>query len=125
MFKCYIEIFSFADWNRFLYEEMDSWYRFNLQWLNYPRSLHVILFNQLKQNTSSEMVALLKFLNISISNKERLCVVRNVDGHFKRPGTFHNYSGTRLFKYSVEQTLNGYWNNIIAKVKKRQLVFNS
>lgn len=106
------------DWTRFLLDEIDHWYQFNARWLNFLRPLHVIMFDHLKQNTSAEIAALLKFLNISISRKELLCVIRNIDGHFKRPAVSHY--NRQLFKHSVEQTLAGHWKDLSQQVIQRQ-----
>lgn len=111
------------EWKPFLFEEMDNWYNFNKRWLTFKGQLYVVKYDELVQNTSAEMAALLKFLNISVSSKELLCVVRNVDGHFKRPGTYHNYSGQKLYQPTIKQTLAAYWREITMLVHKKTARF--
>ena len=80
------------------------------------------MYDQLKSNTSTEIVALLKFLNIPISNKELLCVLRNVNGHFKRPGG-GGKSGSydqHLFTQSIQRIMDSQWKEISTEGKKRQ-----
>ena len=80
------------------------------------------MYDQLKSNTSAEIVALLKFLSITITNKELLCVLRNVNGHFKRPGgggKSDSYD-QHLFTRSIQRIMNVQWREISNDVKKRQ-----
>ena len=111
-----------SEWNNFLFDEIENWNQFNMRWLQFPRPLHVIMYDQLKSNTSAEIVALLKFLSITITNKELLCVLRNVNGHFKRPGG-GGKSGSydqHLFTRSIQRIMNVQWREISNDVKKRQ-----
>lgn len=107
------------EWNNFLFDEMENWYQFNMRWLQFPRPLHVIMYDQLKSNTSTEIVALLKFLNLTITNKELLCVLRNVNGHFKRPGG-GGKSAQQLFTQSIQRMMDNQWKDISNEGKKRQ-----
>lgn len=99
---------------------MERWYTFNSRWLQYSGPLKIIRYDTLQQNTEIVLKSVLEYLKIIVTNEDLSCVVRNVEGTFKRPGNTHNYFGQTIFTVSEKEKLVRYWNNILTGCNNRK-----
>ncbi|XP_076062905.1 uncharacterized protein LOC143037994 isoform X2 [Oratosquilla oratoria] len=73
-------------WKEFITLKIGLWKDFYIDWLTYskPERLHVINYENLKNNLAEEMKKALKFLKVPIDEKRLRCIQEHSDGLFKR-----------------------------------------
>ena len=65
----------------------DDWVKMNYDWLQFHKQLHITRYENFRRNPKAELISLLHFFNITISNEDIICAMNNLDGKFKRRKT--------------------------------------
>ncbi|KAK3086361.1 hypothetical protein FSP39_017393 [Pinctada imbricata] len=87
------------DWDIYVQEGAERWRNTYLAWLKFTGPLHIIRYEDLKDNFMQEVAALVKFLNFPILHKRLACVMTDRYEKFQRRKVDVQSSSL----YSVEQ----------------------
>lgn len=80
--SAYLNLFS--EWKNYVRDAAKNWMELNRDWLKFSGPLYVVHYEDFKSEPANQLSRLLKFLNIEISNNNMLCVMKNIEGYFKR-----------------------------------------
>lgn len=72
------------EWKSYVFDAAKNWMALNRDWLNFSGPLYIVHYEDFKSDPANQLSRLLKFLNIEISNSNLLCVMKNIEGFFKR-----------------------------------------
>ncbi|XP_060076046.1 WSCD family member AGAP003962-like [Ylistrum balloti] len=74
------------NWYDYIFGTAGDWYDLYHDWLTFDGPLHVVMYKDLRENPSVELDRLMKFLGVSLSHKEKFCVMNNYEGNYRRGG---------------------------------------
>ncbi|KAK2845804.1 hypothetical protein Q7C36_010658 [Tachysurus vachellii] len=74
------------EWPEFVKNYAPWWASHTLDWLQYGKNVHLVHFEELKQDLFSQLKRMVVFLGLEVSEDRLLCVVAQKDGNFKRSG---------------------------------------
>ncbi|XP_026996476.1 WSC domain-containing protein 2 isoform X2 [Tachysurus fulvidraco] len=74
------------EWPEFVKNYAPWWASHTLDWLQYGKNVHLVHFEELKQDLFSQLKRMVVFLGLKVSEDRLLCVVAQKDGNFKRSG---------------------------------------
>ncbi|CAG2237961.1 unnamed protein product [Mytilus edulis] len=93
-----------------------DWLTYNLKWLQFKGPTFVLIYEELLQNTVSELKKLNDFLNVTVSDNTYSCLLKNIEGGYRR--SYKSLNGT----FNPMQYYTGHINktveNAITKVEK-------
>ncbi|KAG7303723.1 hypothetical protein JYU34_012282 [Plutella xylostella] len=79
-------------WRTFVLDQAAEWGNFHVRWLTqYPRPVHVVLYDELVDDTRSTLAGVLAFLNETVSESAMDCAMRNREGIFRRKKKLQNF----------------------------------
>ncbi|XP_072520960.1 sialate:O-sulfotransferase 2 [Salminus brasiliensis] len=107
------------EWPEFVKNYAPWWASHTLDWLKYGKKVHVVHFENLKQDLFSQLKSMVLFLGLEVSEDRLLCVVGQKDGNFKR-------SGLRKLEYDpytpeMRATIDGLIRTVDVTLKRRNL----
>ncbi|XP_042870895.1 WSC domain-containing protein 1-like [Penaeus japonicus] len=71
-------------WDRFVRNEIELWKSYAVDWITLSRSSHVVHYEHLLGDPKRELLKILHFLRIRVENRRFQCVLKNLNGAFKR-----------------------------------------
>lgn len=81
--KADAQAFRNGTWDSFLDENIEKWQNSITSWINhYDGSVHVVCYEDLKENTFENVARILKFMEVGFNRPH--CITQNTDGSFKR-----------------------------------------
>ncbi|KAL7836325.1 hypothetical protein AOLI_G00276090 [Acnodon oligacanthus] len=107
------------EWPEFVKNYAPWWASHTLDWLKYGKNVHVVHFEDLKQDLFLKLKGMVLFLGLEVSEDRLLCVVGQKDGNFKR-------SGLRKLEYDpytpeMRATIDGLIRTVDATLKQRKV----
>ncbi|XP_022246035.1 WSCD family member GA21586-like [Limulus polyphemus] len=72
------------EWQLFLEKQIKVWKELTLDWLKFNGPLHIVKYEELVEHLKDNLLKLIEFLNVSVSNATLSCVLENKEGFFKR-----------------------------------------
>ncbi|OWF48649.1 WSCD family member AAEL009094-like [Mizuhopecten yessoensis] len=73
-------------WYDYILETAGEWYDLYHDWLTFDGPVHVVMYENLRVNPSAEVDRLMKFLGVTLTHKEKFCVMKNYEGNYRRKG---------------------------------------
>ncbi|XP_069135593.1 WSCD family member AAEL009094-like [Argopecten irradians] len=74
------------NWYDYILGTAGEWYDLYHDWMTFDGPVHVIMYGDLRSNPSAELDRLMKFLGVTLTHKEKFCVLSNYEGNHKRRG---------------------------------------
>lgn len=72
-------------WVRFAKERIQFWFDLNNDWITkFHNPLYIIFYDKLKADPIEEIEKAVKFLNMTITETDKMCMEKNIQGNFKR-----------------------------------------
>ncbi|XP_076336830.1 WSCD family member GA21586-like [Tachypleus tridentatus] len=72
------------EWQTFLEKQIKVWKELTLDWLKFNGPLHIVRYEELVEHVKDNLLKLIEFLNVTVSNATLSCVLENKEGFFKR-----------------------------------------
>ncbi|NXD41354.1 WSCD1 protein, partial [Copsychus sechellarum] len=94
------------EWPDFVSSYGSWWASHVLEWLKYGKRLLVVHFEELQRSLVPTLRAMVRFLNVTVSEERLLCVENNRDGNFKRPGA--KQKDFEPFTQEMKELINKY-----------------
>ena len=108
-FACLKYFVLFAAWPRLVISMLDKWTHFHRYWLHhFPGELLVVRYEDLKDHLSLHLPRVLKFLNVTVSDKTLNCALHSSEGSYHRP---HGEDDNKRNVFSEDMI--GYMNEAI------------
>jgi len=100
-----------ARWEKYVKNALNNWQEFYTSYYDNYQSenqLHIVRYENLKENLGLEMEKLMNFLNLEFDKSVESCVVEKQEGSFKRPSSNIDYKKflTKSQSEDVEKTRN-------------------
>ncbi|XP_037078836.1 WSC domain-containing protein 1-like [Pollicipes pollicipes] len=113
--------FSGSGWNSYVTQKATLWRNFNIDWVNLTTSVHVIHYEDLKQDPVREIRDFLRFIGLPEDEERLNCVTMNHDGQFKRKASNQVFNKRDVFTPALHAQLDAAIDALQAQLLARRL----